>query len=135
MGSEFCYQPAGHIITGNFNIIKDKRIRYLFSKGPKYRLPCEIDFDECRVEIAEALANYTKGWCKRESTNKEALSSWKRAIFDIIDLRIKFYKANTSLLPRKPKHTLRHLKKGIQEFHSKFALVPADKASNNIIIV
>ena len=72
---------------------------------------------------------------KRESANVEALSSWKRAIFDIIDLRINFYKANTSLLPRKPKHTLRHLKKSIQEFHSKFAFVPADKASNNIILV
>ena len=134
-GSEFCYQPAGHVITGNFDIIKDKRIRHLFSKGPKYRLPCEIDFDACRVEIAEALSNYAKDWCKRESTNKEALSSWKRAIFDIIDIRVDFYKTNPSMLPRKPNYNINHLKKGIQEFHSKFVLVPADKASNNIIIV
>ena len=27
--SKFCYAPAGHVITGNFDIIKDKRIRAL----------------------------------------------------------------------------------------------------------
>jgi hypothetical protein len=27
------------------------------------------------------------------------------------------------------------LKKGIQDFHNRFALAPADKASNNVIIV
>ena len=37
--SKFCYAPVGHIITGDFSIIKDKRLRILLSKGPKYRLP------------------------------------------------------------------------------------------------
>ena len=35
----FCYKPAGHVITGNLNIISDKRlISALISKGPKYQL-------------------------------------------------------------------------------------------------
>ena len=31
--------------------------------------------------------------------------------------------------------TFRNLKKGVQEFHRKFVLAPADKAANNILVV
>ena len=64
-----------------------------------------------------------------------ALNSWKLNIFKIIDGRISFYCNNLDLLPPKPKFTLRHLKKEIQEFHRKFVLAPADKAANNVVVV
>ena len=53
----------------------------------------------------------------------------------IVDQRIKFYSQNTNLLPPKPKSTFRHLKQGIQDFHRKYVLVPADKAANNVVVV
>ena len=34
-----------------------------------------------------------------------------------------------------PNRHLRHLKQGIQEFHRKYVLVPADKAANNVVVV
>ena len=126
---------AGHVITGNFDIIKDKRIRKIFLKGPKYRIPSDIDFDACRGQIAESIESFCVKWCRRENADSNSLTLWKRNIFKIVDSRIAFYKTNVHLLPPKPRTSLRHLKKGIQEFHSKFVLVPADKASNNIIIV
>ena len=52
-----------------------------------------------------------------------------------MDKRIKFYSQNTNLLPPKPISTFRHLKQGIQEFHRKYVLVPADKAANNVVVV
>ena len=52
-----------------------------------------------------------------------------------MDKRIKFYSQNTNLLPPKPKSSLRHWKQGIQEFHRKYVLVPADKAANNVVVV
>ena len=52
-----------------------------------------------------------------------------------MDKRIKFYSQNINLLPPKPKSSFRHLKQGIQEFHRKYALVPADKAANNVVVV
>ena len=55
------------------------------------------------------------------------------SIFKLVDQRIKFYSQNTNVLP--PKSTFRHLKQGIQEFHRKYVLVPADKAANNAVIV
>ena len=52
-----------------------------------------------------------------------------------MDKRIKFYSQNTNLLPPKPTSSFRHLKQGIQEFHRKYVLVPADKAANNVVVV
>ena len=62
-----------------------------------------------------------------------ALNSWKLNISKIIDGRILLQQFN--LLPLKPKFTFRHLKKGVQEFHRRFVLAPADKAANNIVVV
>ena len=53
----------------------------------------------------------------------------------IIEKRISFYSKNLNLLPPKPKFSFRHLKQGIQQFHEKFVFAPADKASNNAVVV
>ena len=94
-----------------------------------------IDFKSCREEIAGALQEFCNRWCKREHVESNALNSWKLNIFEIIDSRISFYCNNLDLLPPKPKFTFRYLKKGIQEFHRKFVLAPADKAANNVVVV
>ena len=60
---------------------------------------------------------------------------WKINIFKIIDTRISFYFRNTHLLPPKAKSSFRHLKRGIQDFHMNYVLVPADKAANNVVAV
>ena len=60
---------------------------------------------------------------------------WRINIFKIIDTRISFYSRNTHLLPPKPKSSFRHLKRGIQDFHMNYGLVPADKAANNVVVV
>ena len=65
----------------------------------------------------------------------DALKECKINIFKIIDTRISFYSRNTHLLPPKPKSSQRHLKRGIQDFHMNYVLVPADKAANNVVVV
>ena len=37
--------------------------------------------------------------------------------------------------PPKPKSSFRHLKRGIQDFHMNYVLVPADIAANNVVVV
>ena len=85
--------------------------------------------------IRSALNDFGNRWCKREGVEDNALKEWKRSIFTIVDKRIQFYSQNTNLLPPKPKSSFRHLKQGIQEFHRKYVLVPADKAANNVDVV
>ena len=72
---------------------------------------------------------------KREHVECDALIDWKLNIFIIIDRRFSFYSQNTNMLPRKPKISYRYLKSGIEEFHRKYVLVPADKAANNVVVV
>ena len=133
--SKFCYQPAGHIVTGNLKIITDSQIRSVISKGPKYRFPDHIDFNKCRETIASASNNYNTRWCKREHVEYNALNNWKLKIFKINDERVLFYSNNLDLLPPKPKLSFRYLKQGIQAFHRKYILAPADKAANIVVVV
>ena len=53
----------------------------------------------------------------------------------IIDTRISFYSRNTHVLPPKPKSSFSHLTLGFHDFYTKYLLVPADKAENNVVVV
>ena len=46
-----------------------------------------------------------------------------------------FYSTILDLLPPNPKLSFQYLKQGIQEFHRKYVLTPADKAANNVVVV
>ena len=107
----------------------------IISEGPKYRFPSNIDFPKCRREIAAFLNEFINRQCKRENVEPDALKEWKINIFKIIDTRISFYSRNTHLLPPKPKSSFGHLKRGIQDFHMNYVLVPADKAANIVVFV
>ena len=117
--SKFIYPAAGQIITGNLKIISDSRIRYIVSKGTKYRFPSCIDLKKCREELASAFNDFDNRWCKREYVEPNSRKEWKESIIKIVDQRIKFYSQNTNLWPPKPKFTFRHIKQGIQDFHRK----------------
>ena len=52
------------MITGNLNVIPESRVRYIISKGPKYRFPSNIDLPKCRREIDNSLNDFTNRWCK-----------------------------------------------------------------------
>ena len=75
------------------------------------------------------VLDYCTRWYKREHVESNALNNWKLNIFKIIDERVLFYSNNLDLLPPKPKFSFRYLKQGIQEFHRKDVLAPADKAA------
>ena len=92
-----------------------------------------------------------------------ALNNCKLKIFKLIDERVLVYSNNLDLLPpkkgkrkvqgvpqsqtaalrvklnkpklNKPKLSFRYLKQGIQEFHRKYVLAPADKAADNVVVV
>ena len=123
------------MITGNLNVIPDTRVCNVISKGPKYRFPSNTDFPKCRREIVLSLDDFSNRWCKRENVEPDALKEWKIIIIKIIDTCISFYSHNTHLLSPKPKSSFPHLKRGIQDFHMNYVLVPADKAANEVVVV
>jgi hypothetical protein len=40
----FIYDPTGHVIAGDLNIINNTSLREVFAKGPKYREPKSINW-------------------------------------------------------------------------------------------
>ena len=62
--SNYLYPIAGHVITGNLNVIPDARVCNIISKGPKYRFPSNIYFPQCRKEIAASSNYFSNRWCK-----------------------------------------------------------------------
>ena len=42
--SKFCYEPHGHVITGDLRVIENAKLRELFAKGPKYREPNRVNW-------------------------------------------------------------------------------------------
>ena len=85
-------------MTGNLKTISDSRIRYIVSKGPKYRCSSRIDFKKYREEIASALNDFGNRWCKREYVEPNTLKEWKVSIFKIVAQRNNFYKILTFYL-------------------------------------
>ena len=61
------------------------------------------------------------------------MKEWKINIFKITYTRISFYSRNIHILPPKSKSSFPHLKRGIQDFHMYYVLVPADKAANYVV--
>ena len=87
------------------------------------------------INVVGRLNDFSNRWCKLENVEPDALKGWKINIYKIIDTRISFYSRNTNLLPPKPKPSFCQLQRGIQDFHAKYVLVPADKATNNVLVV
>ena len=133
--SKYSYPAAGHVITGNLKIISESWIRSKFCKGPKYSFPSHIDFKKYRKGIAAALNDFGNRCGKREYVEPSTLKNWKLSTIKINSKCIEFYSQNTNLLPCKPKSSFPQLKQGIQEYHRKYVLVPADKDANNVIVV
>ena len=81
------------------------------------------------------LREFCGRWCGREHVESNALNSWKLDIFGIVGGGVSFCCTILDLLPPGHWFTFGHLKKGIREFHGRFALAPADKAATNVVVV
>ena len=92
--SSHFYQPYGHVITGNLSIVPNFKLRDLTAKGPKYREPCEVDWDKNLSLLCEAVDQYALQWAKREIVELSVLSSWKEMVKGQIEERISKLKLN-----------------------------------------
>ena len=113
----FRYEPHGHVITGDLRIVRNRKLRRLPEKGPKYREQNIFDWKLNKKILLTAIDDYAKNWSKREGSHVSALEEWSETVKFIISNRIK------------------NIKTYLRELQSKYVLVPADKAGNNIIFV
>ena len=75
------------------------------------------------------------GHTQTDKTLNDQTAPPNGAVCQIRGYSVCHFRMLSNLLPPKPKSTFRHLKQGIQDFHRKYVLVPADKAANNVVVV
>ena len=128
--SKVCYEPHGHVFTGDLRVIENARLRELVAKGPKYREPNRVNWKATETMFLESINLYAKHWSKREQVDLKYLSEWKDHLKELVTDRISNLKGHFKfpLINLMSKHT-------IHKLDANYLLVAADKAVNNVIIV
>ena len=131
---EFQDKHHKHVVTGNLNIIKNKRPIHLFSKGPNYRERNSVNFTNARRAIKQGLDEYVNKWSKRNKKIKVMLTEWKIAVLERVDEKITFLRNGPFKQWRGTKKVLsdKHCCEVLEDLQTKFCITPMDKASNNI---
>ena len=66
---------------------------------------------------------------------REQLEPWKNKILELVANRITFLKSKITISATKPFLQDQDVSTALEDLHSKFVIVPIDKAANNIAIV
>ena len=133
--NSFINNHYGHIVTGNLNLANNERLRQLISKGPKYREPKQICFEEAREEIQTGINQFIEQISNDKGIHKNHFSEWESHVMSSVN------KKNCTL---KSKITCRSVKSIFSEYEVKntlfslkeyFVIVPIDKAANNVAFI
>ena len=134
--SKFCYEPHGHVITGDIKVIENAKLRERVAKGPKHRKSNRVNWKATETMFLESIDLCAKSWSKREQVELKYLSEWKDQLRELVADRISnlkgHFKSTKCKVLNQPdvKETLYTCK-----LHVNYALVPADKAANDVIVV
>jgi hypothetical protein len=86
--SPFNYSPAGHIITGDVNIVQNEDLRSLMLKGPKFWEPHSFKWWQNFVSIIDSVEKYARRWTKSEGEELDTLYEWIKNIRKLLKSRI-----------------------------------------------
>ena len=133
--SRYKYESCGHVVTGDLGIIKDVKLRNLISKGPAYREQNSIDWRMNLKNCKAAVSRYAKKWAKEANVDRRVLRDWEETVYKFIDEKVASLKQRE--INKRKKHVLKSRVNldNLNKLHDNFVLVPADKASNNVIVV
>lgn len=135
--SDYIYAPHNHIVTGNLNVISNSRLRILMSFGAKYREPIAMEPADIKSTIYSYIDRFILSKANKYRINADCFKLWEKKVKDIISNRIDFFVKHkpeifsngTSIWHNK------EISDFIEEFHKKFIVVVADKASNNFVVI
>ena len=85
--SEFKDIDHGHIVTGNLHIIKNKRLRGLFRKGPNYREKETLNWKKAFDSLKEDINSFIEKWNAKICKPKEYFYEWKIKLLELIQTR------------------------------------------------
>ena len=82
----------------------------------------------------DSVEKYARRWAKKEDVEVDTLSGWVKSVMSLINKRVSVLSRTMS---RRHESVVDDpdVVAELAEIHEKFVVVPADKASNNIVFV
>ena len=133
--SEFCDPHHQHVITGDLRVVSNQKLRKLLTKGPNYREARTLNYNKCKKEIADSLGVTIDSLAVKYGVNKSDFNDWKKNILQQVDQRVRNLKSKKVPSVTKPVLEDEDALAALSDLHSKFVVVPIDKASNNVAII
>jgi len=133
--SNFCDDHHGHIVTGDLRVIENNKLRKLLTKGPNFREPTFLNFSKCLQAVHTGVTEFVDNTITKFNLKKGSLDNWKNELMHLVENKVSSLK--NKITPEVVKPILKDpvVLKYLDDLHSKFVLVPIDKASNNIAII
>ena len=82
--NQFLNNERGHVITRSLKIIKNM-LRKLFSKGPKYREPEQIDWGSSRETVKTGIEDSIKNLSDTKRVAVNHFQNWKFSLLELVD--------------------------------------------------
>ena len=133
--SEFCDPHHRHIITGDLSIIKNNKLRKLFSKGPNYRERTTTNYSKALKLISSSLDNIAIDMCKKYKLEHDSLKLWKDKIKELVNKRIDELKQHTKINLTNNLLKDQEILNYLSTLQEKYVIVTIDKASNNFAFI
>ena len=124
-----------HVVTGDLRLINNNNLRKIFSKGPKYRESKTINFEKARTCILSGLEECVNKFCSKHGINVSFFAEWIANIKEKINTRIVTLNRTLDIYQQKNSLDSPGVRNALETIHSKYVVVPIDKATGNIALV
>ena len=130
--NKFLNNDRKHILTGNLQIIKNNKIRKLFSKGPKYREQAKINFETARETIKSGIEDFIQSLSETKKKGFYFFEHWKFSLLELVYNKIDKYSEKIRTKSIKSVFNDPDAKAELKRLKGNCVMVPIDKAAINI---
>ena len=122
------------MITGNVNIVNNKTLRQLISKGPKYRASNQICLDEAREEMQTGTGQFNEK-ISNDKGIKNHFLEWKSHVMSSVNKNVCTIKKKITCRLVKSIFSGHNVKNTSFSLNKEFVIVPIDKAANDATFI
>ena len=137
---EFIYAPAGHVVTGDLNILDSlenyNQLKQVMKFGYKYRLQEQnVTWNKIKQNLLDMINNIKNSLINKNNGSDEDLIDWENSLKRMLNNKIGSLQNSHNLKSFDFGINFKLLKKQIDNIHKHFVITTVDKASNNFAII
>ena len=127
----FIDNSVGHVITGDVNVVSNKKLRNLFKKGYKFIEPIYKNKYQVLQSFKRDINSYIKSLSTKFSISSAYFDGWKAIVIDEIKSKL----SNIKLLCKRNESIFKSESKDMDNLKEHFVMTGVDKAQNNISFI